>query len=341
MDRRLLGNILLILLLILIGSGMLMYLMPFDKRVASIHTFFAMLFILAMVFHIVNNKKPLKNYIVGKRLSKLNKLQFPLFSMIAFLLTLGLYFNISVLNDVYAFGNEMRNSRLGKIEKSFDFQIITLDNTVGDRNIGIELQKGDAFKYPLFAVWIENIEGEYIQTLYISRVISSSTFDYGNKVNGKWEPALIRRPESLPYWSHKRGIQATDGLYIPMGNSEDIDAYSGATPTGSFIINSRGNFSLRNYRIMLEVNQSYDWNEYYTKDKFPNDKIYSGSGQVGQPSLIYAAEVIVSDFESTKYYVMDLIGHGHHSGADGTLYKDLSHITTAKQIAERIIISVD
>ena len=79
MDRRLLGNILLILLLVMLGSGMLMYLMPFDKGVASIHTFFAMLFMLAMVFHILNNKKPLKNYISGKRLSILKKLQFPLF----------------------------------------------------------------------------------------------------------------------------------------------------------------------------------------------------------------------------------------------------------------------
>lgn len=341
MDRRLLGNILLILLLVMLGSGMLMYLMPFDKGVASIHTFFAMLFMLAMVFHILNNKKPLKNYIAGKRLSILKKLQFPLFFVIAFLLTMGLYLNISVLKDVYAFGNELRNAQLGKKEKSYDYQIITLDKTVGDRNIGIELQKGDAFQYPLYGVWIENLKGEYIQTLYISRVISSSTFDFGSKVNGKWESAVIRRPESLPYWSHKRGIKAADGLYMPMGNSQDIDAYSGATPTGNFIINTMVQLEPGNYRVLLELNQSYDWNEYFSKDKFPNDEIYMGSGKVGQPSLIYAAEVIVSDFESTKYYVMDLIGHGHHSGANGILYRDLSKITTSKQIAERIIVSIE
>lgn len=38
---------------------------------------------------------------------------------------------------------------------------------------------------------------------------------------------------------------------------------------------------------------------------------------------------------------MKLIGHGHHSGQNGNLYRDMSNITTAKQIAERIILTVN
>ena len=338
MDRRTLGNILIITLIILSGTGLLLYFTPFEKRVASLHTFFALLFILAMVLHIVNNKLPLKNYIIGKRVSNLKKLQAP-FILIFFTLICSLiYFENPLFNTVYNWGNQLRNEQLGKIEETFNYQIIELDKTIGNHKISIELKKGNAFQYPLFAVWVEDSIGNYIETLYISRVISSSTFDYGKKVNDTWQPAKLRRPEALPYWSHKRGVIESDGLFIPLNGSPDLDAVSGATPTGNFIIKSKSDLNrLSNYKVLIEINQSYDWNEYYTKNKFPDDKIYSGSGQVGQPSLIYATEIT----EKTTHQIMNLIGHGHHSGKDGKLYTDVSNITTAKNIAERIILTLE
>ncbi|WOD43543.1 hypothetical protein [Hwangdonia lutea] len=338
MSRRLLGIILLILLLVLTGSGILMYFLPFKKSIASLHTLFALLFMLAMVFHIVNNKLPLKNYILGKRLSKFKKLQSPLIVLVVVLLALAVYFELPLLNKLYAFGNQIRNEQLGKKEMNFDYQVIDLKKAKGDKLISIELKKGKAFQYPLFAIWVEDTHGNYIQTLYISRVISSSTFDFGQKKDEQWKSAILRRPEALPYWSHKRGIKAVDGLYMPLGNSSDIDAYSGATPTGNFIINSKSKIAKGNYKILVELNQSYDWNEYYTKDKYPNDKIYSGSGQVGQPSLIYEVQISSNDFDSNAYKLMTLVGHGHYSGKDGELYKNLNQVTSAKQIADRIII---
>lgn len=342
MTRRLLGNVLIAVLLILSISGVLMYFTPFTKNIASLHTFFALLFILAMVFHIMNNKLPLSNYITGKRQSKLKKFQSPLVFLIILLITLGLYFNAPILNQLYAFGNQIRNKQIGKTEETFDYQIIELEKAVGNYKISVELKKGKAFQYPLFAIWAEDSIGNYIETLYISRVISSSTFDYGKKVNDNWESAVIRRPEALPYWSHKRGIHASDGLFIPLNGAPDLDAVSGATATDNFIVKSKSDFNnLNNYRILLEVNQSYDWNEYYTQDKFPNDKIYSGSGQVGQPSLVYATEIKNTKLKSTNHKIMNLIGHGHHSGKDGKLYKDVSQITTAKNIAERIILTLE
>jgi hypothetical protein len=338
MDRRLLGNILIITLVILSGSGILMYFSPFEKNIASLHTFFALLFILAMVFHIINNKLPLTNYIKGKRLSKLKKFQNPLVLIIGVLITVGLYTDTPVLNKLYSWGNEIRNEQLGKTAETYDYQIIDLDKKVGKQKLSVELKKGTAFQYPLFAIWAEDSIGNYIETLYISRVISSSTFDFGKKVDDNWESAIVRRPEALPYWSHKRGVEASDGLYVPLHGAPDLDAVSGATPTSNFVVNSKLNFKKKsNYKIVLEVNQSYDWNEFYTKDKFPNDKIYSGSGQVGQPSLIYTTEMNALE----KYRLMKLIGHGHHSGKNGKLYPDLSNITTAKNIADRIIVSIE
>ena len=342
MDRRLLGNILIITLVILAGSGIYMYFTPFGKNVASLHTFFALLFILAMVFHIINNKLPLSNYIKGKKKTQLKKYQSVYVFSIATGLATGLYFNHPYLNKLYAFGNQWRNEQLGKQDESFDYQVIDLPKAVGNKAINIELKKGEAFQYPLFAVWLEDSVGNYIETLYISRVIASSTFDYGNKVGDKWEAAVKRRPEALPYWSHQRGIKAVDGLYVPLANAGDLDGVSGATPTGNFLINSKTEINKNNaYKVFIELNQSYDWNAFYSEDKFPEDKIYSGSGQVGQPSLIYSAEINPNDLVSTTYKLMELVGHGHYSGQDGKLYTDLSNITTAKNIADRIILKVE
>jgi hypothetical protein len=341
MNRRLVGNILIIILVVLLGSGMAMYLVPFSKGLASLHTVFGILFVLAMVFHIINNKKPLFNYITGNRKPRFQKLQAPLIFSIITALAFGLYFNIPLLNGIYNFGNQLRNQKLGKVETTFEYEVIKLTNANGLHNFEIELKKGNAFQYPLFAIWLEDRLGNYLETLYISRVIASSTFDYGKNVDGKWHSAVRRRPEALPYWSHKRGIKASDGLYVPLNNVTDIDAVSGPTPTGNFIIKSKSNLNdLKQYKVMLEVNQSYDWNSYYTKDKFPNDEIYSGSGQVGQPSLIYTTEMSPRDIKDNSYKIMQLIGHGHHSGKNGNLYKDLSHISTAKRIIDRVILKV-
>lgn len=342
MNRRFLGNILIVILLILLTSGILMYFTPFKKNIASLHTFFALLFILAIVFHLQNNKKPLTNYIIGKKQKSFKKLQSLFVLIIMILMATGLYFDMPVLNKLYAVGNNIRNRQIGKSEETFDYQIIELDKKIGNQKISIELKKGDAFQYPLFAIWGEDFQGNYIETLYISRVISSSTFDYGMKAGDNWDSAILRRPEALPYWSHKRGIKASDGLFIPLNNAQDLDAVSGATPTSNFIVKSKCNIKENsNYRILVEMNQSYDWNEYYTKNKFPEDSIYSGSGQVGQPSLIYAAEIKSESLKSTKHKIMNLVGHGHYSGKNGELYKDLSQITTAKNIAERIILTLE
>lgn len=342
MNKRLLGNVLIFLLIVLLGSGIAMYLIPFSKGIASLHTVFGFLFAFAIVFHIINNKKPLYNYITGTRKRGFQKFQAPFIFSIIIVLAFGLYFNVPVLNGVYNFGNALRNQKLGKVATSFDYEVIELSNATGPHHFEVELKKGNAFQYPLFAIWLEDSLGNYLETLYISRVIASSTFDYGKSVDGTWQSAILRRPEALPYWSHKRGIKASDGLYVPLNNAADIDAVTGATPTGNFIIKSKSNLNdLKHYNVMLEVNQSYDWNDYYTKDKFPDDAIYSGSGQVGQPSLIYATAVSPEDIKGRTYKIMQLLGHGHHSGKNGHLYKDLSHISTAAQIIDRVILKIN
>ena len=55
MNRKLVGNLLIATFLILSVSGIFMYFTPFAKSLASMHTFFALLFISGVIFHIINN----------------------------------------------------------------------------------------------------------------------------------------------------------------------------------------------------------------------------------------------------------------------------------------------
>ena len=126
-------------------------------------------------------------------------------------------------------------------------------------------------------------------------------------------------------------------LYVPLNGSPYLGVVSGATPTGNFIIKSKSDIKKNsNYTVVVDLNQSFDWNEYYTEDK-----IYSGSGKIGQPSLIYSAEINSENNQISKHQMIDLIGHGHYSGKDGKLYTDIINITTAKNIADRIILTIE
>ena len=84
------------------------------------------------------------------------------------------------------------------------------------------------------AIWVEDTSGKYIQDLYVAESIAKGVFRHGIGSEGKWKPGEIRRPAALPYWGHKRGIKADDGLYIPSAKNPLPDAYTGATPTESF-----------------------------------------------------------------------------------------------------------
>jgi hypothetical protein len=202
--------------------------------------------------------------------------------------------------------------------------------------ISIELYKGKSFYYPLMAAWIEDENGNYIQTLYVPVSVAKGVFKYGKQENNKWIPGPRRAPQALPYWSHKRCKIASDGLYMPEPDNPVPDAYSGATPAQSFILNTRADKELPAvYRILFEINQNWDWNEFWTNDKFPDDNNYKMSCQ---PALVY--ESVIDSRKPEKSYSMKPIGHSHYSGKTGELFTDLSTLTTALYIADSIIIRV-
>lgn len=213
--------------------------------------------------------------------------------------------------------------------------VVTNSSGIGPE-IGVKFYGGPSLYYPLMAVWLEDEQGGYIQTLFVPRAIATGVFRFGSNASGKWAEAAKRAPQTLPYWSHKRGIRAPDGLYMPDPENPVADAYSGATPTTSFVLTARADKPLpARFRVMFEVNQNWDWNEYWTNDRYPGDKNYLNNAQ---PSVVY--ESLVDQDNLSGSYQMKAAGHGHPTGATGELFTDLSTLTTALQIADSIVVTI-
>lgn len=214
--------------------------------------------------------------------------------------------------------------------------IYNYNTDAGGPEIAVHFKKGEDHNHPLMAIWVEDLQGNFEQTLYVAESIGKGIFKHGDTSTGKWMPGELRRPAALPVWSHRRGIQAEDRLFLPTPENPVPDAITGPTPPQNFIINSRlENNDLRQFLLFFEINQTWDWNEFWTNNKYPDNLEYKTSAQ---PALVYKA--IINLDSDKKEYLMRPVGHSHYAGEDGMIYEDLSTFTTALNIAEEIKVTV-
>ncbi|HSO87906.1 MAG TPA: hypothetical protein VLQ91_15230 [Draconibacterium sp.] len=214
-------------------------------------------------------------------------------------------------------------------------EIITTTPEQINTKLEIEFIKGKYHNHPSFAIWIEDLDGNYIETLYVTQYFAKGVFGHGEAEPGKWknEPGEVRRPAALPYWSHKRNIKAADGLYAPSSETAVPDALTGATPKGNFTLSTGSKVSgNKSFRVLFEINQPWDSNDFWNNNKFPENLNYNTSLQ---PALVYEA-VITPSSPKSEYY-LNPIGHSHPSGETGELFTDLSTITTAKEIVSKLV----
>lgn len=205
------------------------------------------------------------------------------------------------------------------------YDIIENKNNTEGYPITVFFQKGESFNHPSFAIWVEDTTGNYIQTLYVTKAVGTGVFTYGKPKGRSWVPSEKRRPSSLPYWSHKRGIKEEDGFYIPDSIHPVTDALTSATPQNNFELHlAIKDTGLKQFNILFEINQTWDFNEYWTNNKYPDNEAYKASCQ---PSVIYSGHLdLINGLNDIE---LKPIGHGHYAGEDGELYPDLSTLTTA------------
>lgn len=217
-----------------------------------------------------------------------------------------------------------------------------------DQKLLIDVKSGIHFWHPQVVVWIEDTLGQFVKTLFITESTAKGLFLSGRNANNfksfdanKKVKTLssenLRLVDALPFWSHKRGKETLPNFFAPVFSDPEVDGMTGATPQGNFYIRSQVPEELSTFNLWLEVNVAFDDNKFYSEYDFPDDSSYhGGTGLLGQPSLIYKATLQRS--EQQGFRLMDLMGHSHHSGQNGNLYNDLSSITTAKRILDRVVV---
>jgi hypothetical protein len=243
---------------------------------------------------------------------------------------------IITITGIFLITGGYRCSGTKKLTESSN--VDTIYTNVNGQGISIEVKflKGESHNHPLMAIWLEDNDGRYIETIYVAESIGKGIFAHGDKSNGEWQAGPVRRPAALPYWGHKRGIKAEDGLYIPTPEDPMPDAVTGPTPAGDFILYGKSSVTAPGqFRILCEINQSWDWNEFWTNTKYPDDVDYKTSSQ---PAIVYEAKINPDSGQGE--YAMAPIGHSHYSGRDGSLTNDLGTITTALTIAQSITIKI-
>ncbi len=210
-------------------------------------------------------------------------------------------------------------------------QTIIID-TVGNQVISIT--KGPTYNHPSFVIWLEDLKGDYISTIYITKSFASGKYAHQMVNDSLWlnREGPSYQPAALPYWTHKKGLINGNEL-VPTIEEPFVDAYTGATPTTNFNIRSNSYSKLKDYTILLETNQLGDWNEYWTNSKYPMSNAYKNSAQ---PSLVYAVTINNNNLE----FYLNPIGHGDPIGISGKLFTNISTLSTAKDIFKDIKVTI-
>ncbi|MCI6984217.1 MAG: DUF2271 domain-containing protein [Treponema porcinum] len=165
---------------------------------------------------------------------------------------------------------------------------------------------------PQVAVWLEDADGNYIRTLYVTSRAEKRSWIFSPKDG---------RPESLPVWYCASGENPAKGG----GEKTALDAVSSATPKGGVIFGAEIDGE-KSYVLKAELNNSFDYNGFYTK---------KNSGVNGQPSVVYG-EIIPAGF--TQEIRLELLGTGSLDGSDGIIHAETENLTTAQHIVSCIAV---
>lgn len=180
-------------------------------------------------------------------------------------------------------------------------------------HVTISFSYNEGLRYsPSYAIWAEDGSGNRT-TLYAT----------GKAAANRWGGA--ERPSALPIWS---GIREAN-----------VDTVSGATPSDKAQIqcNLPQQLAESKFKLFIEANASFDYNDYYKQDLQEGDEGYSDVN--GQPSVLWTAEIDPAQVRGEAAPV--LAGTGSVTGADHKIHDDMSNVTTAKELLKDITIKFD
>ena len=190
------------------------------------------------------------------------------------------------------------------------------------KEITISVGAGQHWKQkrePQFAVWLEDSDGNFVRTLYVTERASRKNWIMSPKEG---------RPESLPVWYSASKQEGGASKAASADEGQQLDAVTGATPKGGIIFAAE--IEDKPYIIKAEFNTSFDYNDFYTK---------KSSGVNGQPSVVYSAEIPQDFCKDSGEIKLEFSGCGSIDGSDGGLHTDASKLTTAKSIVKLVSVT--
>ncbi len=171
-----------------------------------------------------------------------------------------------------------------------------------------------------FAVWLEQADEKKPRTWFVTR--RSGT--------GEWEGKL-ECPVALPRWF--RVWRAETGRdRLPTPEHPAADGVSGATPKAARVTLETLVARDARYVCWVEVNLAADFNAAFPK--YDEDTGRTDTHHDGQPALLYRAE-----FEARTGAAPEFALYGY-SNPEGKAERDLSDITTARQIFSTLKLEV-
>lgn len=188
--------------------------------------------------------------------------------------------------------------------KKIYFLLVLLNFNLFANDLNVEILKGKNWYHKIKVLGIPMIKSEPQVAIWLEDKNGNfiKTVNVSEK-SAKWLKSG-KRKETLPVWMNKA--------------KNNLDSIAGASI-------SKQNYKIKTeeekLNLYIEINNSYDYNQFFTK---------KNSGVNGQPSIIYFTEV---DFKNKAYKLIDLIAY---SDENGNLIKDLSKISTAKDIIKDI-----
>lgn len=179
------------------------------------------------------------------------------------------------------------------------------------------------------AVWIEDTDGRYLSTgLRYPQILHAVVGRVGRQPAQGESAALVSCA----------GRALCRRTVLPTKRDPLADGISGATPRESYELKVTPQGGLRRFIVKFEVNHSTDFNEFYSESAREGDPGWSGGKEgSGQPALVYAADVDLDSGDGV--FAAAPVGHGSPDGSDGSLSPDLSTLTSALHILERITVT--
>ncbi|NWK55585.1 hypothetical protein HW115_08175 [Verrucomicrobiaceae bacterium N1E253] len=292
--------------LVLIVTGGLRFLIPFNLNLSRLHIVSGIILSLLVLIHLAGKAKTLRRIIAPKHGRK---------AWLASALTLALcigvglaaWFGTPGVSHLMGLSYESRNHASifrAQDNVASDHQsrwLRTSKLTSTGASIDIELLWNCPAEHHAVAIWAETQSGTIIETLYLSGSLSFSD-------EHPWESKRQRRGQILPIWRHR--YTSVCGI-APTGAT---DLISQPTINHQWLLDHHLNKTSKPFTLFVEINIAGDKHS----------------------SLIYASRI---DPESPNAYtLLNLIGHSHGSLKDGEINYEISQLPARINQVERILV---